>query len=96
VQKILPTISRVKSTYNRRKDMNQTIVDDIHDCILCGDPINHDVQINIVSCEWDVYWYTKAYEVIYEILFPNGEVIKDSTHLLEPIAIGVYKSNTYA
>ena len=71
----------------------QDAIDYIHDCILCEDPIiNYDVQVNITSCEYDPYYYMKGYKVDYEITFPNDRVVKDSTHLLEPIALGAYKS----
>ena len=82
---------------NRRDEMSeinymQDLIDYVHDCILCDDPItSYDVQVTITSCEYDPYSYMKAYRVEYAITLPNGEIFKDDTHVLDPIALGAYK-----
>jgi hypothetical protein len=75
---------------------HEDALDSISDCILMNEPMYDGVSVEILSSEQSPYYRFNGYITHYKVTLPDGVTHMDSVELNEPIAIGVYKSNTYA
>jgi hypothetical protein len=75
---------------------DEDALDLISDCILMNEPMYDEVSVDILSSEQSPYYRFNGFITHYKVTLLDGTTHMDSVELDEPIAIGVYKSNTYA